>query len=65
MSYSNIVRKCSVCQCCGACDYEHELENNCVSGDYNPVLAALMLKQDGDNKPITNIISKVFGVKTS
>jgi len=44
MSYWNIPRKCSVCQGCGACDYEHELELGEISGDYNPTMASLMKK---------------------
>jgi len=44
MSYKNIPRKCSVCQCCGTCDYEYELELGEISGDYNPMMASLMKK---------------------
>ena len=47
MSYPNIQRKCSVCQCCGMCDYEYEIENDCLSGDYDPMMASLM-KKDSD-----------------
>lgn len=45
MSYPGIVRKCSVCQCCGMCDWEHEAEAGDFSGDYNPVAASLMRKE--------------------
>lgn len=44
MSYWGIHRKCSVCQCCGMCDYEHELEIGDISGDYNPVAASLLYR---------------------
>lgn len=44
MSYPNINRKCSVCQCCGICDYEHEIEIGKVSGDYQPMKANFMNK---------------------
>lgn len=45
MTYKNIHRKCSVCQCCGACDYEHEVEElGEISGEYSPMMARLMKK---------------------
>lgn len=38
MSYPNIVRKCSVCEGCGSCDYEYEVEYlGEISGDYSPL----------------------------
>ena len=37
MSYKNIQRNCSVCSCCGACDYDYETEFlKERSGDYLP-----------------------------
>jgi len=51
MSYKNISRKCSVCQGCGACDYEYEVEElGEISGDYNPLMALLMEKRTGEQK---------------
>jgi len=48
LSYYNISRKCSVCQGCGACDYEHEIELGIISGDYNPIIGELIFI-DADN----------------
>lgn len=50
MSYMNITRKCSVCQGCGSCDYEHELELGEISGDFDPVIASMMKKTANDMK---------------
>ena len=59
MSYPNIPRKCSVCQCCGACDYEYEIENNCISGDYNPAFAGLMFR-DADYVERRDMLKNLF-----
>jgi hypothetical protein len=61
MSYKNIPRKCSVCQGCGACDYEYEVEElREISGDYNPFFASLMDKRTDKQKPqdITELFNK-------
>jgi len=61
MSYKNIPRKCSVCQCCGACDYEYEVEElGEISGDYNPMIASLMKKtsKEQDFEILKNIFSE-------
>ena len=42
MSYLDIVRKCSVCENCGACDYEYETETGEFSGDYGPLPDAII-----------------------
>lgn len=52
-----------MCQGCGACDYEHEVEElGVVSGDYNPMMAELMKKttkfQDGE--AFKNNLKKIF-----
>jgi hypothetical protein len=56
MSYKGITRKCSVCQGCGACDYEHELELGEISGDYNPMMAAMM-KRTTKSQDVEKIVS--------
>ena len=62
MSYRNIHRKCSVCQCCGACDYEHELELGEISGDFNPMAASLMKKttKSQDEENIKTTINEIY-----
>jgi len=63
MSYKNISRKCSVCQGCGACDYEYEIEElGEISGDYNPFMASLMDKKSKEQKrqDIIETINKIY-----
>jgi len=61
MSYKNIPRKCSVCQCCGACDYKYEVEElGEISGDYSPVMASFMKKttKNQDLEEFKNLLKR-------
>lgn len=55
MSYANIVRKCSVCEGCGSCDYEYEVEYlGKISGEYSPVPHAFLFDDSYETKEAPN-----------